>query len=115
MEVLTGFLLGYLAGAESRTKGLSALKDAVGKITSSAELQSAVTTGMSSASGLVSRLSSGRGGSNEITRALGSLASSEELRGVVSIGVSTASGIVFDLVGRGKELASRRGGLSLAG
>lgn len=108
MEVLAGFLLGYLVGAESGAEGLSVVKDAFGNLAGSADVQSMLSSRWSSSQGVF-------GGSKDAVQALGSIASSGEVRGLVSIGFSTATGIVSDLVERGKELVSPLGGPSLVG
>jgi hypothetical protein len=110
MEVLAGFLLGYFLGSETGAQGVSVMKDALGSLAGSGEVQSALSGSMSSAQGLFDGLLSGGG---SVKQALGDLASSDEVKGIMSTGLSTATGLVFDLVGRGKELVSRGRGLQL--
>jgi hypothetical protein len=111
VEVLAGFLLGYFLGSESGAQGVSVMKDAMGSVAGSGEIQSMFSGATSTAQGLFSGL---LGGGGSVKDALGDLASSDQVKGIVSTGISTAQGLAFDLLGRGKELVSQRGkGLSL--
>lgn len=106
MEVLAGFVLGYLLGSETGGDGVGVVKDALGSVAGSGDIQSMFSGGMSTADGLIGSL---LGGGGSARKALSEMASSEEVRGIVTTTFSTAQGLVFDLVGRGQELVSQRG------
>jgi hypothetical protein len=106
VEVLAGFLLGYFLGTESGAQGVSVMKDALGSVAGSGDVQSLFSGGMSTAQGLFGGL---LGGGGSVKGALGDLASSDEIKGIMSVGMSTAQGLVFDLIGRGKEMVEQRG------
>jgi hypothetical protein len=106
VEVLAGFVLGYLLGSETGGQGVGVMKDALGSVAGSNDIQSFMSGGMSSAEGLLGGMF---GGGGSVKGALTDLASSDQVRGIVTTGFSTAQGLVFDLVGRGQELVSQRG------
>ena len=110
MEVLAGFLLGYFLGTESGAQGVSVMKDALGSVAGSGDVQSMVSGGMSTAQGLVGGL---LGGGGSVKEALSDMANSDEIKSIMSVGMSTAQGLVFDLLGRGKELVSQQRGRGL--
>jgi len=110
VEVLAGFVLGYLLGSEAGGDSISVMKDALGSVAGSGDVQSVLSGGMSSAQGLLGGLLSGGG---SVRGAITDMASSEEVKGMVSTGFSTAQGLVFDLLGRGKELVSQQRGRGL--
>lgn len=107
MEVLAGFVLGYLLGSEAGGDSVSVMKGAIGSVAGSNDVQSLFTGGMATAQGLIGGLF---GGGGSVKGAITDMASSEEVKGIVTTGFSTAQGLVFDLLGRGKEMvASQRG------
>ena len=110
MEALAGFLVGYLLGSERGGPSRPAVRDALGSVARSGEIQSVVSGGIASARGLVTGLLQDRA---SVRRALGEIASSEEVRGVVSIGLSTAQGLAVDLLGRGRDLVLEQRGRGL--
>ncbi len=110
MEVLAGFLLGYLLGTQAGGESVSVLKDALGSVVGSDEIQSAFAGGMSGAQGLFGEMFSGGG---SVKTAIKDMASSDEVKGLVSMGVSTAQGAAVDLFGRGKDLVSQQRGRGL--
>ena len=110
MEVLAGFVLGYLLGSEAGGDSVAVMKDALGSVAGSGDVQSVFSGGMASAQGLIGGLFSGGG---SVKGAISDMASSDEVKGIVSAGFSTASGLVVDLLGRGKELVSQQRGSGL--
>ncbi len=110
MEVLAGFLLGYFLGTESGAQGVSVMKDALGSVAGSGDVQSVFTGGMATAQGLIGGL---LGGGGSVKDALSDMASSDEVKGIVTAGMSTAQGLAFDLFGRGKELVAQQRGRGL--
>jgi hypothetical protein len=106
VEVLAGFVLGYLLGSETGGDGIGVVKSALGSVAGSGDIQSVFSGGLSSADGLIGSLFGGGGAAK---KAIVDMASSDEVKGIVSTGFSTAQGLVFDLVGRGQELVSQRG------
>jgi hypothetical protein len=111
VEVVAGFLLGYFLGTESGAQGVSVMKDALGSVAGSGDVQSVISGSMSSAQGLIGGLFSGGG---SVKDALTEMASSEQVKGIVSTGMSTAQGLVFDLIGKGKEMVSQQRGRGLS-
>jgi hypothetical protein len=110
VEVLAGFVLGYLLGSEAGGDSVSVMKGALGSVAGSTDVQSVFTGGMATAQGLIGGL---LGGGGSVKGAISDMASSEEVKGIVSTGMSTAQGLVFDLLGRGKELVSQQRGAGL--
>ena len=110
MEVLAGFVLGYLLGSEAGGQGVGVMKDALGSVAGSGDIQSFVSGGMSTAQGVFGGVLSGGG---SVKDALTDLASSDQVKGIMSTGFSTAQGLVFDLIGRGQELVSQQRGKGL--
>ena len=110
MEVLAGFVLGYLLGSEAGGQSVSVLKEAFGSVAGADEIQSVISGGMSQAEGLFSGLFNGGG---SVKGAITEMASSDEVKGIVSTGLATAQGLVFDLIGRGKDLVSQQRGNGL--
>lgn len=110
MEVLAGFVLGYLLGSEAGGDSVSVIKDAMGSVAGSGDVQSVFSGGMSSAQGLIGGL---LGGGGSVKGAITDMASSDEVKGLVTTGFSTAQGLVFDLIGRGQELVSQQRGRGL--
>lgn len=106
MEVLAGFVLGYLLGSETGGDGVGVVKDALGSVVGSGDIQSVFNGGMATADGLIGGLF---GGGGSAKNAIMEMAASDEVRGIVTTTFSTAQGLVFDLVGRGQELVSQRG------
>jgi hypothetical protein len=106
VEVLAGFVLGYLLGSEAGGDSVSVMKDALGSVAGSGDVQSVFSGGMASAQGLIGGL---LGGGGSVKGAITDMASSDEVKGLVTTGFSTAQGLVFDLIGRGQELVSQRG------
>jgi hypothetical protein len=106
VEVLAGFVLGYLLGSEAGGDSVSVRKDALGSVAGSGDVQSVFSGGMASAQGLIGGL---LGGGGSVKGAITDMASSDEVKGLVTTGFSTAQGLVFDLIGRGQELVSQRG------
>ena len=115
MEVLAGFLLGYILGTDSGGKGVSVMKDAFGSVAASDEVQSVVSGGMSTAQGLFGGIMGGGGGASAgVKDAIGTMAASEDVKSMVSVGFSTAQELALGLFERGRDLvadqvASQRG------
>jgi hypothetical protein len=105
VEVLAGFVLGYLLGSESGAQGVAVMKDAIGSVAGSGEIQSVFSGGMSGAQGLLGGL---LGGGGSVKDAISEMASSDEIKGILGAGLSTAQGLAFDLFGRGKEMVSQQ-------
>jgi hypothetical protein len=110
VEVLAGFVLGYLLGSEAGGQGVGVMKDALGSMAGSGDIQSMMSGGMSTAKGVIGGLFSGGG---SVKTAISDMAASDEVRGMVTAGFSTASGLVMNLVGRGTELVSQQRGKGL--
>ena len=110
MEVVAGFLLGYFLGTESGGQGVSVMKDALGSVAGSNEIQSVISGGMSSTQGVLGGLFRGGG---SVRSAITDIASSDEVKGMVSVGLSSAQGLAVDLFGRGKDLISEQRGRGL--
>ena len=97
-------------GSEAGGESVSALRDALGSVVGSGEIQSVFSGGMSGAQGLLGDMFSGGG---SVKTAIKDMASSDEVKGLVSMGVSTAQGVAVDLFERGKELVSQQRGRGL--
>jgi hypothetical protein len=110
VEVLAGFVLGYLLGSEAGGDSVSVIKEAVGSVAGSGDVQSVFTGGMATAQGLLGGL---LGGGGSVKGAITDMASSDEVKGLVTTGFSTAQGLVMDLVGRGQEMVSQQRGKGL--
>jgi hypothetical protein len=106
VEVLAGFVLGYLLGSEAGGHSVGVIKDAFGSVAGSGDIQSMMSGGMGKAEGLIGGLFSGGGSAKG---ALTDMASSEQVKNIVSIGFNSAQEMVFGLVGKGQELVSQRG------
>jgi hypothetical protein len=105
VEVLAGFVLGYLLGSEAGGDSVAVMKDALGSVAGSGDVQSVFSGGMASAQGVLGGLFSGGG---SVKTAITDMASSDEVKGIVTTGFATAQGLVFDLLGRGKDLVSQQ-------
>jgi len=75
VEVLAGFVLGYLLGSEAGGDSVSVIKDALGSVAGSGDVQSVFSGGMASAQGLVSGL---LGGGGSVKDAITDMASSSD-------------------------------------
>ncbi len=115
MEVLAGFVLGYLLGSESGAQGVGVIKDALGSVAGSGDVQSMFSGGMSTAQGALSggMLGGLLKGGGSVKEAITDLASNDQVKGIVSTGMGTAQSVVFDLLGRGKEMVSQQRGKGL--
>jgi hypothetical protein len=110
VEVLAGFVLGYLLGSETGAQGVGAIKEALGSVAGSGDVQSAFSGGMATAQGLLGGL---LGGGGSVKGAISDMANSDEIKGILTTGISAAQGVAFDLFGRGKELVSQQRGKGL--
>ncbi|HEX3565561.1 MAG TPA: hypothetical protein VHU17_09325 [Acidimicrobiales bacterium] len=110
MEVLAGFVLGYLLGTETGAQGVGVIKDAIGSMAGSGDVQSVMSGGMSTAQGLLSGglLGGLLKGGGSVKEAFSDLASNDQVKGIVSTGMGTAQAVAFDLLGRGKEMVSQQ-------
>lgn len=106
MEVLAGFVLGYILGTDAGGKGISVMKDALGSVAASDEVQSVMSTGASSAQGLLGGVLGGGGTGGSVKDAISTMAASEEVRSLVSVGFSTAQELASGLFERGRELVA---------
>jgi hypothetical protein len=111
VEVLAGFLLGYILGTEAGAQGVSNLKEAFGTVSTAGEVQSVMSKGMATGQGLLGGFMGG-GDSGATLRnakdAIGTLASNDDVKSMVSAGFSTAQGLVTELVGRASGLVSEQ-------
>lgn len=110
MEVLAGFLLGYILGTDAGGKGVSVMKDAIGSVAGSGEVQSVMSGSLATAQGFFGGLTGSTAG---VKDALGTMAANEDLKAMVSAGLSTATGMAAELFGRGKEMVSAQRGRGL--
>lgn len=110
MEVLAGFLLGYILGTEAGAAGVSNLKEAFGTVSTAGEVQSVMSKGMSTGQGLLGGFMGGGSGSTlrNAKDAIGTMASNDDVKSMVSAGFSTAQGLVTELVGRASGLVSEQ-------
>ncbi|MDP9072619.1 MAG: hypothetical protein M3N98_00345 [Actinomycetota bacterium] len=107
MEVLAGFLLGFILGSEAGETAVPAMKAALGQVGTSSEVQSATSGAMATAQGLFGNILGDKAMRSSVKDALGTMASSEEVRSIVTVGFGTAQELALGLFGRGKELADQ--------
>jgi hypothetical protein len=107
VEVLAGFLLGFILGSEAGEGAVPSMKAALGSVGSSSELQSATSGVMSTANGLFGNLTGDKAMRSSVKDALQTMAASEEVRSIVTVGFGTVQELALGLFGRGKELADQ--------